>query len=163
MNEITALDAREFRNALGCFATGVTIVTTVDPGGEPVGLTVNSFNSVSLDPPLVLFSVGRHAYSLTVLLETEHFAVNVLRESQQALSDRFARAASDKWAGIDFRSGENGCPLLPGVLARLECHSRHAYMGGDHVIFVGEVERMTYDPDGVPLLYFRGGYRGIRE
>ncbi len=157
------IDAREFRNALGRFATGVTIVTGIGPRGELLGNTASSFNSVSLDPPLILWSLGRHAYSLKAYLSTNHFAVNVLREGQEDLSNRFARQLGNKWDGIAFDKWETGCPILPGSIAVFECRIRHTYMGGDHVIFVGEVINATYDPDGRPLLFFGGGYRRLSD
>lgn len=152
------LDPQDFRKGLGCFATGVTIVTTVSPRGKPIGLTVNSFNSVSLEPPLVLFSLGRFAQSLTAFLSTHDFAVNVLRDSQADLSSRFARAAENKWDGIEFETWDSGCPILPDALANFECRIRYTHDGGDHVIFVGEVVRMACDPAGRPLLFYRGRY-----
>ena len=158
-----ALDTRAFRDALGCFGTGVTVVTTIGRGDEPVGVTASSFNAVSLDPPLVLFSLDRGANSLAAFLAGTHFAVNVLGEGQAHLSRRFAMAASDKWNGIAYETWETGCPILADALANFECRVRHAYDGGDHVIFVGEVTRMRSDPDGRPLLFFRGRYCGLDE
>lgn len=155
------LDPVDFRKGLGCFATGVTIVTTLGRQGEPIGITVNSFNSVSLDPPLVLFSLGRHAYSLSVFLATDHFAVNLLRADQVDLSQRFARSSADKWSGLNYETWESGCPILPDALASFECHVHATHMGGDHVIFVGEVTRMACDLEDDPLLFFRGRYRGL--
>ncbi len=161
MNEPTAdFDARQFRNALGCFATGVAVITTLGLKREMVGITANSFSSVSLDPPLVLFTLGRHAYSLKAFQAADHFAVNVLRQEQQDLSSRFAVALGDKWAGIDYEIWESGCPVLPGALASFECRIRNTYDEGDHVIFVGEVERMRSDAGGQPLVFLRGGYGG---
>ena len=155
------MDQREFRNCLGAFSTGVTVITALGPRGEPVGNTVSSFNSVSLDPPLILWSLGRHAHSLKAYLSTDLFAVNVLREGQEELSARFARALGHKWAGIDYESWQTGCPVLPGALAVFECRTAHTYVGGDHVIFVGEVINAVHDPEGRPLVYHRGGYAGI--
>ena len=155
------MDSGEFRNALGCFATGVTVVTAVGPQGELVGITINSFNSVSLDPPLILFSLNRRAYSLSAFLSTQAFAVNILRAGQEELSNRFARASEDKWSGVDYEVWDDGCPILTGALASFECKTRHTYHGGDHVIFVGEVIRLRHDPDGQPLLYHRGKYCGV--
>ena len=155
------MDQREFRNCLGAFPTGVTVITALGPRGEPVGNTVSSFNSVSLDPPLILWSLGRHAHSLKAYLSTDLFAVNVLREGQEELSARFARALGHKWAGIDYESWQTGCPVLPGALAVFECRTAHTYVGGDHVILVGEVINAVHDPEGRPLVYHRGGYAGI--
>ena len=156
-----SLDSLSFRSALGCFATGITIVTALTPSGEPLGLTANSFNSVSLDPPLVLFSLNRAAYSLGSFQEGGHFAVNVLRENQRDLSARFATTSIDKWSGVDFETWETGCPILAGSLAIFECRTRALHDGGDHVIFLGEVLRLRCDLGGRPLVYFRGVYRAL--
>lgn len=161
MNEPSAdFDARQFRNALGCFATGVTVITTLGLKQEMVGITANSFSSVSLDPPLILFTLGRHAYSLEAFLAADHFAVNVLRQEQRDLSGRFAVALGDKWAGVDYEVWNSGCPVLPKALAAFECGMRNAHDGGDHVIFVGEVQRMRCDPKGEPLIFHGGSYGG---
>ncbi len=156
-----AVDQQEFRNCLGCFATGITVITTVGPGGELIGNTASSFNSVSLDPPLILWSLGRHAHSLKAYLATDHFAVNVLREGQEDLSIRFAKALGDKWAGVSYEIWDTGCPILPNALAVMECKVANTYMGGDHVIFVGEVVNSEYDPDGKPLLFYRSAYQTL--
>ena len=155
------MDQREFRNCLGAFPTGVTVITAIGPRGEPVGNTVSSFNSVSLDPPLILWSLGRHVYSLKAYLSTDLFAVNVLREGQEDLSTRFAKALGDKWADIDYETWETGCPVLPGALAVFECRTAHTYVGGDHVIFVGEVINAVHDAQGKPLVFHRGRYSTI--
>lgn len=155
------MDSLQFRAALGMFATGVTIVTVRGPDGSLVGLTANSFNSVSLEPPLVLFSLGRRAYSLWAFLSTHHFAVNVLAADQTALSDRFARASVEKWSEIDYERWDSGCPILPGCAANFECEIRYTHNGGDHVIFVGEVMRLACDPAREPLLFHRGRYGAL--
>ncbi len=160
---IPAVNPGDFRAALGCFATGVTVVTAVGPRGELIGITVNSFNSVSLDPPLILFSLNRRAYSLRAFLSTQAFAVNILRAGQEEISDRFARALKDKWSRIDYELWDSGCPILTAALATFECKIRHTYHGGDHVIFVGEVLRLRHDPDGQPLLFHGGKYRGMTD
>ncbi len=157
------LDPQAFRVALGCFATGITVVTAVAPSGELLGITANSFNSVSLDPPLVLFSLHRAAYSLGAFTDGGYFAVNILAEKQQELSIRFARALGDKWKGIDYEIWDTGAPILKGCLAAFECRTRALYDGGDHVIFLGEVLRLRCAVDGQPLLYFKGRYRGLTE
>ncbi len=156
-----AVETREFREAMGSFATGVTIVTAVAPSGELLGITANSFNSVSLSPPMVLFSLARRAYSLRSFEASEHFAVNVLREGQDALSTTFATALIDKWVDVDYETWETGCPVFPDALAVFECATRFRYEGGDHVIFVGEVLKLRTDNGGKPLLFFRGGYRAM--
>lgn len=155
------LDSRAFRDALGCFATGVTVITTLDPKGQPVGFTANSFNSVSLEPPLVLFSLGRRAHSLRAFLSSHDFAVNVLAADQEALADLFAKPAADKWAGLDFEAWQSGCPVLPGATANFECRIRYTHDGGDHVIFVGEVTALAHDPSRRPLLFHHGRYKDL--
>jgi flavin reductase (DIM6/NTAB) family NADH-FMN oxidoreductase RutF len=158
---IPAVDPGEYRDALGCFATGVTVITALGPRGELVGITVNSFNSVSLDPPLILFSLNRRAYSLRAFLSTQAFAVNILRAGQEQISDRFARPLEDKFSGIEHEAWDTGCPILTDALASFECKIRHTYHGGDHVIFVGQVLRLRHDPEGQPLLFHGGKYRGM--
>ena len=155
------MDPFQYKQALGCFATGITVITAGGPDGVPVGITANSFNSVSMDPPLILFSLNRRSFSLQAFLDSETFAVNVLREDQQALSERFARAKGDKWAEVGYDIWDTGCPILHDALAKFECRLRHTYEGGDHIIFVGEVLRFEYDPNGRPLVYYRGVYRAM--
>jgi 4-hydroxyphenylacetate 3-hydroxylase, reductase component len=157
------VDPRQFRNALGAFATGVTVVTTRGPRGELVGNTANSFTAVSLEPPLVLWSLGKTAYSIKAYLSTDHFAVNVLREGQQDLSARFSRQLGDKWEGIEHETWETGCPILPNALAVFECKTAYTYQGGDHVIFVGEVLNYDFDAHGRPLIFWGGGYCQVGE
>jgi flavin reductase (DIM6/NTAB) family NADH-FMN oxidoreductase RutF len=154
-------DAKDFRHALGRFATGIMVVTGVGRDGRPVGVTVNAFSSVSLDPPLVLFCLGRQASTYSALAEGERFAVNILAEDQRALSDRFAGKAEDKFAGLDYEQGAGGCPLLAGALGWLECRREATHDGGDHGIVVGRVEGLRAGGDGRPLLYFRGAYRTL--
>ena len=158
MSDIYPSDPRSLRDALGCLATGVTVITTVGPKSQPVGITANSFSAVSLQPPLVLFSLNRGAYSLRSCLSAQHFAVNILRADQRELSNNFATPLQDKWKGIHYDVWETGCPILPAALASFECKIRYTYNGGDHVIFVGEVLRMTADLEGRPLLFYRGRY-----
>ncbi|HYD31550.1 MAG TPA: flavin reductase family protein [Azospirillaceae bacterium] len=152
-------DSRDFRTALGCFATGVTVVTTLDAERQPVGVTVNSFTSVSLAPPLVLFCLGRTAQSVAAFEATGAFAVNMLADDQQELSLRFAsRERADRWNGVAWESWDTGCPILTGSLAILECDREAVHDGGDHLILVGRVRRLASRTDGKPLLYFRGAY-----
>ncbi len=138
-------DVEHFRRALGQFATGVTIVTTLAPDGSPIGLTANSFNSVSLEPPLVLWSLSRRAASLEVFRNRSHYAVNVLASDQIQVSRRFGSGknylAGGRFENIDWRPGNHGIPLLTGCCAWFECFNRSRYDEGDHIIFVGEVER----------------------
>ncbi len=153
-----SFNSRSFRSALGTFATGVTVITTITPTGEMIGNTASSFNSVSLDPPLVLWSLARNALSFDIYLNARYFAVNVLREGQDDLSARFSKSAGDKWHGIDYEFWDTGCPILPSALAIFECRSTFTYDGGDHAIFVGEVMKFDHDPKGKPLVFWRGGY-----
>jgi 3-hydroxy-9,10-secoandrosta-1,3,5(10)-triene-9,17-dione monooxygenase reductase component len=150
-------DARRFRSALGSFATGVTIVTTRDAGGKDVGLTANSFNSVSLEPPMVLWSLARSARSLPAFLAASRFAVHVLAADQEELSLRFAARGSDKFAGLDLERGPDQLPMLRGCSARFLCRTAFRHESGDHVIFVGEVEAFDHS-DRPPLLFHGGRY-----
>jgi flavin reductase (DIM6/NTAB) family NADH-FMN oxidoreductase RutF len=150
--------AIEFRSALGMFATGVTIVTARTASGQVVGLTANSFNSVSLDPPLVLWSLSRAAASLPVFSTGSHYAINVLAAEQKTLAERFATRGADRFAGVSFDEGTGGAPLLHGAAATFECFNRSRYEEGDHVIFVGEVERCTWRAGASPLLFHGGRY-----
>ena len=157
MSEDREHRARRFRSALGAFATGVTIVTTRDGEGRDVGLTANSFNSVSLEPPMVLWSLSRHARSLPAFLASSHFAVHVLAANQEALSMRFAARGSEKFAGLTLERGVADIPLLPGCSARFQCRTAFRHEAGDHMIFVGEVEE--FDHSDLPeLLFHRGRY-----
>lgn len=149
---------REFRASLGMFATGVTIVTARTDAGELVGLTANSFNSVSLDPPLVLWSLARAAGSMTLFSNGLHYAINVLAADQQALAEQFATRGTDRWAGVAFTEGVRGAPLLVGTAASFECFNRSRYAEGDHVIFVGEVERCSHRAQVSPLLFHGGRF-----
>jgi flavin reductase (DIM6/NTAB) family NADH-FMN oxidoreductase RutF len=156
-------DSRDYRDALGNFATGVTIVTAKSRSGEPLGITANSFNSVSLDPPLVLFSLDRKTYSLRSFEEAGNFAINVLRDDQQEISRLFARALTDKWQGLEFDTWESGAPILKYALAVFDCRTHAVHDGGDHLIFIGRVLRFAHDPHGRPLLYFRGNYGQVHH
>ena len=158
-----SFDPRSFRQALGCFATGITVVTSVGLDGEYLGFTANSFNSVSLDPPLVLFSLDRGAYSLKAFEAAGVFAINILREDQEAVSIAFARALSNKWEGVRTEIWQTGSPILVDALASFDCETISMHDGGDHVIFVGRVLRLRAGVEGRPLLYFRGAYRQINE
>lgn len=156
------IDPREFRDTVGCFATGITIITTRQDDGAPVGLTANSFTSLSLDPPMVLFCLDNNVASFDAFQAGGHFAVNILSEKQQDLSSRFAKSGPEKWDGVAFDSGDTGCPILPGSLACMECRVSSINEGGDHVIVVGEVLRLERaQEDAMPLLYYRGGYANL--
>jgi flavin reductase (DIM6/NTAB) family NADH-FMN oxidoreductase RutF len=151
------IDPRMLRNALGRFATGVTVITTRAPSGKFEGLTANSFAALSLDPPLVLWSLSRRSPSLPAFQEVDFFAVNVLSASQVDLSHRFATPSANKYEGIRFDEGLGGCPLLKNALATFECESANKVDGGDHLIFVGRVQR-TILRDGQPLIFSAGQY-----
>jgi flavin reductase (DIM6/NTAB) family NADH-FMN oxidoreductase RutF len=156
----------EFRRLLGHFASGVTVVTTRDPQGRPAGLTASAFTSVSLNPPMILVCVAQNAQSYETLRGADRFAVNILGGGQESLSNRFATkssSAAEKFAGIGHKSGVLGLPVLDDALAHLECTTVHAYPGGDHTIFVGQIEAgASRDGDGSePLLYYRGRYRQL--
>ncbi|MBX6318383.1 flavin reductase family protein [Pigmentiphaga sp.] len=152
-------DSTAFRSALGRFATGVTVVTAIGPDGRPVGLTVSSFNSVSLTPPLVLWSLSLTSSSLPMLEAARHYAVNVLAADQLDIAKRFAVRGNpaDRFAQVSWRPGENGAPLLHGCTAWFECYNRSRYHEGDHCIFVGEVERCGHT-DAMPLVFHAGGF-----
>lgn len=152
-----SIDLPQFRRALGCFATGVAVVTAVDSAGAGVGITVNSFNSVSLDPPLVLWSVAESSHNYDVFRRAEFFAVNILSKEQKDLADRFAQRSEHKFDGLACREGLNGVPLLPKFAALFECRTEHIYAGGDHKIIVGRVLRVE-DHDTDPLIFYRGDY-----
>jgi flavin reductase (DIM6/NTAB) family NADH-FMN oxidoreductase RutF len=156
-------DSRDYRNALGNFATGVTVVTALSRDGEPLGITANSFNSVSLDPPLVLFSLDRKAYSLRSFEEAGNFAINVLRDDQEDVSRLFARTTTDRWQGLEFDTWESGAPILRDALAVFDCSTHAVHEGGDHLIFIGRVLRFAHDTEGDPLLYFRGSYGKVHR
>jgi flavin reductase (DIM6/NTAB) family NADH-FMN oxidoreductase RutF len=147
-----------FRTALGMFATGVTIVTARTAEGGLVGLTANSFNSVSLNPPLVLWSLARAAASLPAFSAGSHYAINILAADQIELAKRFAAKGIDRFANVAFMQGTGGAPLLAGAAATFECFNRSRYEEGDHVIFVGEVERCTHRAGASPLLYHGGKF-----
>ena len=157
---MTASAAQRLREALGSFVTGITVVTTRS-GGEPHGLTANSFSSVSLEPPLVLFSLSRTADCFDAFEQSDAFAVNVLRSDQEDVSSRFATKDIDKWPGVGWRPGHGGCPLLDGAVATFECRVAARHEGGDHVIYVGEVVGFDHHPDAPPLAFFRGRYTGV--
>ncbi|MET0378431.1 MAG: flavin reductase family protein [Spongiibacteraceae bacterium] len=157
MSSPVAIDSRQFRNALGAFTTGVTIVTTVDADGHDIGLTANSFNSVSLDPPMVLWSLAKSSLSMAAFQNAEYFAVHVLAADQQPLSDRFAKRGIDKFAGLELERGPGGIPLLKDCSARFQCKTGFQHEGGDHEIFVGQV--IAFDHlDKKPLVFQGGGY-----
>lgn len=158
-----SFDERKFRDALGAFATGVAVITGQTEEGERLGMTVSSFNSVSIAPPLVLFSVARRAHSFAAWTKMSSYAINILSQQQEDVSNRFARPLGDKWAGLIVLDGKTGLPILPNALAVFECEAYARYNGGDHEIFVGRVLTLRVSPhkQEEPLIFFGGRYRRL--
>ncbi|MCG8546163.1 MAG: flavin reductase family protein [Alphaproteobacteria bacterium] len=154
---VDSIDSRRFREVCGAYATGVAVVTAVDAAGTPTGVTVNSFSSVSLNPPLVQFSLDRGASVYPVFETADHFAVNVLAREQEWLSARFSTDANH-FVGVEYIGWDNGCPIIQGCLANFECSRYALHDGGDHVIILGHVRRLECVPAGEPLLFHRGQY-----
>jgi flavin reductase (DIM6/NTAB) family NADH-FMN oxidoreductase RutF len=155
-----AVTSEEFRRACGRFATGVAIASATGPNGVPHGLTVNSFSSVSLNPPLVLICLGHAVAAIDAFRETRWFGLSILRQDQRDLSERFARRVDDRFEGLEWRRGATGVPLLADALATMECEIRHRVTAGDHDVFIGEMVRVNAQ-DGAPLIYFAGEYRRL--
>lgn len=156
---LPAIDPAQFRSAMGQFPTGVAVISTLDGEGRPYGITVSSFASLSLEPPLVQWSLRRNAFSYKLFSEARHFAVNVLSDDQEAESRRFC-ASEDRFAGAACEEGLFGLPLLQGALARIECERVNEYAGGDHAVFVGHVLRVRHWPKR-PLLHWQGKYHRL--
>jgi flavin reductase (DIM6/NTAB) family NADH-FMN oxidoreductase RutF len=161
LRRIVPVTSEEFRRACGRFATGVTIASVVDSKGSPHGLTVSSFTSVSLEPPLVLICLGHAVSVIEHFRVAKFFGINMLAEGQRELSDRFARKGQDRFDGLEWQPGETGVPLLPGALAAIECAVHQRVPSGDHDIFVGEMLRARV-AEGNPLIHFAGRYRGLK-
>jgi len=157
MPYLTSFDSRQLRNVLGTFTTGVTIVTTRDGNGVPHGVTANSFSSVSLEPPLVLWSQALTSKSLAAFRESDYFAVNILADDQVAISQHFARSQDDKFANMEYSDGLGGVPVLRGTVAHFECVKVAAYPAGDHIIYLGRVERVSHSGRR-PLAFAHGRY-----
>lgn len=145
---------------MGRFATGVTVVTAIRRDGGLAGVTASAFTSLSLIPPLVSVCLSKDTMCLAAFADGDHFAVNILAEEQKTLSENFARRTDDKFKGVNYRTGANGCPLLPDCLAAIECRREAVHDAGDHVLIVGRVERMECSGNE-PLIYFRGTYRAL--
>lgn len=156
----SAITEAQFRHACGQFATGVAVATASDESGAPHGLTINSFTSVSMSPPLVLICIDYRAQVLQVFLRSQHYGVNMLRENQQEISNRFAYRAEDRFSGVGWKRGQTGVPLIEGSLASLECATRQIIEGGDHTILLAEVVAV-HTHNGDPLLYFNSRYHKI--
>ena len=161
MSASIAVTPDSLREVWGLFPTGIAVVTARAGGGDLYGVTINSFSSVSLDPPLVLFSLSRGLHTLNALLSAKAFAIHFLREDQRHLCARFSRALSDKWDNVPYRDGVTGCPVLEPALALMECTLYAQYDGGDHVIVVGRVEHIEKQQGENPLIFFRGRYHTL--
>lgn len=151
----------DFKECLGCFPSGVTVVTSTSPSKEPLGVTISSFASLSLDPPLVLFCLDHKARHYADFLASSHFVVHILSESQQDLSTRFSRSTEDKWQNLSYQLNAEDCPILANTVARIECSVENRVEGGDHMIFIGRVNRLNYDSKKTPLLYHQSQYKGV--
>jgi len=158
-----AIDANDFRKALGNFAAGVTVVTGRLPNGGPAGLTVTAFSSVSLEPPLVMVCIGKQTGCLDAFDKGDAFAVNILSEDQQNLSNLFASRDADKFGGQETDTGETGVPLLKDCLANIECRKEAVHDAGDHFIYIGRVVAIKAKDSGEPLVYYQGGYRALAD
>jgi flavin reductase (DIM6/NTAB) family NADH-FMN oxidoreductase RutF len=158
MSSEVGVTSAEFRRACGRFATGVAIATVLDGRGTPHGLTVSSFTSASLDPPLILICLGHRVSAIDAFRASPHFGINVLAGDQRDLAERFARTAQDRFDGLNWRRGKTGVPLLPGVLAAIECAVRQRIAAGDHDVFVGEMVGACVAA-GAPLVHFASHYR----
>ncbi len=156
-----SIDQRSYRNALGCFATGITVITTKNNDESLAGVTINSFASVSLEPPMVLFSLKSESPLNDVFKNSKTYNVNILAADQEKLSNLFAGPTEGKFDQAEWVEGENGSPILNNVLASLECELTETYPGGDHTIFLGTVTKINCPNEGNPLLYFRGGYEKL--
>lgn len=155
-----AVSSEEFRRACGRFATGVSVASVVDCTGTPHGLTVSSFTSVSLEPPLILICLGHAVTNIEDFRRARHFGINVLREDQRLISERFAQKGYDRFDGIGWLAGETGVPLITTALATMECATHQRFAAGDHDIFIGEVVH-TWIRDGSPLIYYASRYRKL--
>ena len=163
MNQPASIEnRREFRDTLGTFATGVTVLTTLAADGQPIGVTISSFNSVSLDPPLILWSLSLSSPNIEVFQNANHYSVNVLAFDQQNISNCFASRCNDRFADIPTRPGLSGIPLIEGCCAWFECSNEAHYSGGDHLIFVGRVERFAQGCSAEsPLIFHKACYRQL--
>lgn len=151
----------DFKRCLGSFASGVTVVTIMDASNKPQAITVSSFSSLSLEPPMVSFNLGKESHLHSKLLNSDCFAVNILAGEQAALSKKFSESTGDRWEGVKYEPGINACPLLDGVLAHIECLTDNIYDGGDHSIITGLVINLKTFDNKKPLIYYMGGYYAL--
>jgi flavin reductase (DIM6/NTAB) family NADH-FMN oxidoreductase RutF len=159
----TTTDTRALRNALGRFATGIAVVTAIDPDGHPIGLTVNSFSAVSLNPALVLWCLDNGSNNLEAFRHASHHAINILAEDQQDISNRFATWPADRFAGLPWQHGLGGAPVFPNCCATFEVANETIHIAGDHTIFIGRVERFTETAELAPILFHAGQYRKLAD
>jgi flavin reductase (DIM6/NTAB) family NADH-FMN oxidoreductase RutF len=157
------INTQTLRSVLGTFATGVVVATTFDAKAKPVGITANSFSSVSLDPPLVCWCLKTSSYSLPAFRQSQRFAINVLGAEHTHLCKRFALASAYKWQDLEYHVGEGGCPLLAHSIATLECRLFAEHEAGDHFILIGQVEKAETSQSAVPLVLYRGGFYDLRS
>jgi len=153
----------DFKRCLGSFASGVTIVTMIDASNDPQGVTISSFSSLSLEPPMVTFNLGKSSYLHNRIINSDAFAVNILSQGQAALSRKFSESGADRWSGINFAKGLHGCPMLEGASASIECLTGKIYDGGDHSIITGQVVSLQYAQESRPLIYYMGSYYYLGE
>jgi len=162
-DRIVTVTDRDFRDALGRFASGVTVVTGVRPDGTLAGVTASAFTSVSLRPPLVAVCLDKAMTCIEAFSRGSHFAIHILGDKQKALSEHFGRRSLDKFRRVEYRLSRRGCPLLADSLAVIECARAAVHDAGDHFLILGRVEGLTAAANGMPLLHFRGGYHGLAE
>ena len=160
---MTSIDQIGFRNALGTFATGITVITTTNSKKEPVGITVNSFTSVSLEPPLILWCLDKNADSYEDFVNCNSFAVHVLHEDQEAISHNFAIKSNNKFAELEWENGEFGSPILNDFSTCFQCETEERYAGGDHIILLGRIMSIQTRQGKEPLIYHAGSYRMLKS
>jgi flavin reductase (DIM6/NTAB) family NADH-FMN oxidoreductase RutF len=159
---MTTFDQKEFRKTLGTFATGITVVTAMHENSVPVGITVNSFTSVSLDPPLILWCLDNEAESYKVFANCKNFAIHILHQEQEAISQTFATKGSDKFSGLEWETGELGSPILKDCASYFQCETETSYEGGDHIILLGRVKAVQTNADKQPLIYHASNYHSLK-
>ena len=160
---MTTFDQRDFRKALGTFATGITVITTTLKNSAPVGITVNSFSSVSLEPPLVLWCLDNEADSYDIFAKCSNFAVHILHQDQEAISQAFSTKNNNRFADLDWEAGEFGSPILKDYASCFQCETEISYAGGDHIILLGRVKAIATNKDKSPLIYHDGNYHALKN
>ena len=153
----------EFKQCLGSFVSGVAIVAIIDEGGEPQGVTVSSFSSLSLNPPMVAFNLGKKSHLYNKIVNSKSFSVNILSHNQAVLSNKFSKNSTDRWRDVQYTLGLHGCPILDSSIAFIECFTASIYDGGDHSIITGKVINLQRTHEARPLIYYMGGYYCLGE